>query len=58
MWSFFNFSVLEPPSDVVDRRLVCAGDGPSLYEGGRSELAYFFGDDLVDELDTLKARAL
>ena len=54
----FNYGVLEPSSEVVDRSLVCAGDGPSLYEGGRSELAYFFGDDLVDELDTLKARAL
>ena len=54
----FNYSVLEPSSEVVDRSLVCAGDGLSLYDGGRPELAYFFGDGLVKELDTLKAEAL
>lgn len=54
----FNYSVLEPSSEVVDKSLVCVGDGPSLYEGGRSELAYFFGNGLVEELDKLKAQAL
>lgn len=54
----FNYGVLEPSSEVIDRSLVCAGDGPSLYEGMRSELVYFFGDGLVEELDNLSARAL
>jgi hypothetical protein len=54
----FNHGVLEPSSEVVDKSLVCSGDGPSLYEGGRSELAYFFGKGLVEELDALKANAL
>ena len=54
----FNYGVLEPSSEVVDRSLVCSGDGPSLYQGGRGELAYFFGEELVDELDTLKSKAL
>jgi hypothetical protein len=54
----FNYGRLEPSSEVIDRSLVCSGDGPSLYEGGRDELAYFFGEMLVEELDTLKAKAL
>ena len=51
----FNYGRLEPSSEVVDKSLVCAGDGPSVYEGGRSELAYYFGQSLVEELDSLKA---
>lgn len=54
----FNYGVLEPSSEVIDRSLVCAGDGPSLYEGVRSELVYFFGDGLVEELDILRTQAL
>ena len=54
----FNYGVLEPSSEVVDRSLICAGDGPSVYEGVRGELVYFFGDGLVEELDVLKAQAL
>jgi hypothetical protein len=54
----FNYGVLEPSSEVIDRSLVCAGDGPSLYEGMRSELVYFFGDGLAEELDALRAPAL
>jgi hypothetical protein len=54
----FNYGVLEPSSEVVDGSLICAGNGPSLYEGGRGELAYFFGDGLVEELDVLKTKPL
>jgi hypothetical protein len=51
----FNYGRLEPSSEVVDRSLLCAGDGLSVYEGGRDELGYFFGQGLVAELDALKA---
>lgn len=51
----FNFGRLEPSSEVVDKSLVCAGDGPSVYDGGRGELAYYFGQSLVEELDGLRA---
>jgi hypothetical protein len=54
----FNCSRLEPSSEVIDKSLTCSGDGPSVYEGGRGELAYFFGHGLVEELDALKVRAL
>ena len=50
----FEHGCLVPSSEVVDKSLVCAGDGPSLYEGVRDELGYFFGDGLIEELDGLK----
>jgi hypothetical protein len=50
----FNYGRLEPSSEVVDKSLVCSGDGPSVYEGGRGELEYYFGTALVEELDALK----
>ncbi len=51
----FEHGCLVASSEAVDRSLVCAGEGPSLYDGVRGELAYFFGDALVAELDALKA---
>jgi hypothetical protein len=49
----FDYGVLGASSEAVDRSLVCAGSGPTLYEGTRGELAYYFGDALVPELDTM-----
>ncbi len=51
----FNYGRLEPSSEVVDKSLACAGDGLSVYAGGRGELAYYFGQDLIEELDALKS---
>ncbi|MEI9932583.1 MAG: hypothetical protein WDM89_19105 [Rhizomicrobium sp.] len=37
----FNYGRLEPSSEVIDKSLACAGDGSSVYDGVRSELAYY-----------------
>jgi hypothetical protein len=50
----FEHGCLEASSEAVDRSLVCAGDGPTLYDGVRGELAYYFGEALVAELDGLR----
>jgi len=52
----FEQGVLTASGEVADGSLICAGEGPSLYEGARSELGYYFGAGLVAELDSLKAR--
>ena len=39
--------------ELVDGSLVCAGEGPTAYEMARVELAYYFGAELIAELDTL-----
>lgn len=54
----FEQGCLVPSSEAVDGSLVCAGDGPSLYEGGRGELGHFFGSGLVAELDAIEAESL
>jgi hypothetical protein len=36
---------------------VCGGAGPTAYEMARGELAHYFGDDLVRELDLHAARS-
>jgi hypothetical protein len=49
----FEHGVLVPSDEVVDGSLICSGDGPSVYAGVRGELAYYFGDAFVGELDGL-----
>ena len=53
----FEHGVLVPSPEAVDGSLICAGDGPSLYDGVRGELAYYFGDGLVAALDAMGERA-
>lgn len=50
----FEHGVLMPSTEILDGSLICAAEGPSCYDGVRDELAYYFGDDLVRELDSLK----
>jgi hypothetical protein len=52
----FERGVLVPSPEAVDRSLVCAGDGPSLYDGVRCELAHYFGEELAAALDALRDR--
>jgi hypothetical protein len=49
----FEHGSLVASGEAVDRSLICAGSGPTLYEGVRAELAYYFGEGLVEELDAL-----
>lgn len=51
----FERGCLTASGEAVDRSLVCAGAGPTLYEGTRGELAYYFGEALAAELDGLAA---
>lgn len=48
--------LLRPAAEVGDDSLVCLDGGMSLYWGARSDLHYYFGDDLVGELDALESR--
>ena len=54
----FSGGLLCPADEVVDGELVCAGQGPTLYRGVRDELRYYFGNDCVEALDMLEARAV
>ena len=52
----FEEGALVPASEITEDALICAGNGPSLYEGVRGELAYYFGDPFVEELDSIRLR--
>ena len=49
----FEFGALVPSPEAVDGTLVCAGNGPTLYEGTRDELLTYFGEAFIAELDAL-----
>ena len=50
--TFGNGSLLVS-DELEEGSLVCSGVGPTAYEAVRDELAYYFGDSLVKELDAL-----
>jgi hypothetical protein len=52
----FEHGVLTPSAEAADGTLICSGQGPSLYEGARGELLYYFGPGLVEELDGMARR--
>ena len=42
------------PEEIADRTLVCIDQGPTLYRSARNDLKYYFGPDLIAELDELE----
>jgi hypothetical protein len=50
----FEHGVLTASEEAADGTLVCSGQGPTLYDGVRGELLYYFGDGLVAELDGMR----
>ncbi len=51
----FDDELLHASSEIDDGTLVCAGEGPSLYQGLRSDLQYYFGEEFVAELDAMNS---
>ena len=49
----FNEGVLVIPEEVEEKSLACLGSGPTLYQGAREEIRYYFGDEIVTELDEI-----
>jgi hypothetical protein len=54
----FDYGLLHASNEIEDRSLQCIDDGPTLYEGVRDEVLWYFGRGLVDELDGLRAGGL
>ena len=50
--TFFE-GVLVIPEEVEEKTLACLGNGPTLYQGAREEIRYYFGDEIVNELDEI-----
>ena len=52
----FEKGVLTASGEAADGSLICGGSGPSLYDGAKGELSYYFGEALIAELDRLKGQ--
>lgn len=51
----FNQGVLVPAYEFeLEDELVCQGPGPSVYQSARTDIAYYFGPELVAELDLIE----
>ena len=48
--------LLRPAAEVADESLACLDGGLTLYRGARGDLQYYYGDDLIRELDRLETR--
>jgi Fe-S-cluster containining protein len=54
----FEEETLFPAVEVVDRSLICVGNGLTCYRSARNDVLYYFGAELVAELDALEAVTL
>jgi hypothetical protein len=54
----FDGGLLHPSNEILDKTLQCIDDGPTLYQGVRDEIAWYFGAELVAELDAFERDAL
>jgi len=51
----YEGDILTIADEVADGSLVCLDTGPTVYQGMRKELQYYFGDSFVKELDEIEA---
>jgi Fe-S-cluster containining protein len=47
--------VLLTPEEIDEKSLVCMGEGATLYQGAREEIQYFFGEEIIEELDIIES---
>ncbi len=60
-WVFpvtFDHGLLRPSFEVLEHSLVCMDQGDTLYQASRDEIGYYFGAELVAELDNIAGEAL
>jgi hypothetical protein len=51
----WDHGLLHPSTEIVERSLQCIDDGPTLYRGVRDEIAWYFGEELVAEMDGIES---
>jgi hypothetical protein len=51
----FDAGLLRPAAEILENSLICLDQGQSLYRGSRESLGYYFGAQLITELDALEA---
>lgn len=51
-------STLAPADEIEDNDMICLTAGPTCYQSARADLAYYFGAELVQELDAVAKKVL
>jgi Fe-S-cluster containining protein len=51
----FDQGLLHPSAEIMDNSLICGSQGLTLYRAIRKDLGYYFGPELLAELDELEA---
>jgi Fe-S-cluster containining protein len=54
----FDYGMLHANAEVRDKSLICYNTGPTLYRSARADLEYYFGPELVAELDAIETEVL
>jgi Fe-S-cluster containining protein len=54
----FGEGILRIAPELEDNSLVCAGEGASAYRSLREEVEYYFGHELIEELDQMERKVL
>ncbi|HSL43372.1 MAG TPA: YkgJ family cysteine cluster protein [Anaerolineales bacterium] len=54
----FEEGILSLASELDDDSLICSGSGDSSYRSLRNEVEYYFGRELVEELDRIEKKVL
>jgi Fe-S-cluster containining protein len=49
---------LTVPPEIDERELICLGPGPTLYRSARADVLYYYGSELIQELDSMEAEEL
>lgn len=47
--------VLMTPEEIDEKSLACMSEGYTLYQGAREEIKYYFGEEIVGELDVIES---
>jgi Fe-S-cluster containining protein len=55
---YWTDGLLHPNVEVTDGSLICLGPGQTVYRSSRDELHYYFGNELVAELDALESETI
>jgi hypothetical protein len=54
----FDYGLLHANLEIRDRSLICLNTGPTLYRSARADIEYYFGAELVAELDAMETEFL
>ncbi len=47
----FDNGLLRPSNEILDNSLTCYGNGATIYDGSKSELLYYFGNEFIEEIE-------